>query len=86
MGKLSFPSDFVQGDWRPGQIITSGGKDFTLPYDFDGIEAEDVTVDIIQPPKVNLEKKRPKNFEIEKQDEKEKDDEEEIAPKSGCNC
>ena len=29
-GILSFPSDFIKGDWRPGQIITSGGEDFEL--------------------------------------------------------
>jgi hypothetical protein len=52
-----------------------------LPYDFDGIEAEDVTLDIIQPPKVDRKKNRPKDVEIQKQDEKEEEDEE-----PGCKC
>ena len=75
VGKLSFPSDFVQGDWRPGQLITSGGKDFSLPYDFDGIDAKDVIV-VIEPPKIDIERNLPKDVKKQKQDENEKDAEE----------
>ena len=62
-------------------MITTGGNDFSLPYDFDGIEAENVTVDIIEPPKIDLEKNQPRDVKTQKQDETK-----EIAPKTGCNC
>ena len=48
-------------------MITTGGNDFSLPYDFDGIEAENVTVDIIEPPKIDLEKNQPRDVKTQKQ-------------------
>ena len=45
-GILNFPSDFIKGDWRPGQIITVGGEDFQLLFDTEDsvkpIEIEDI--------------------------------------------
>ena len=40
-----------------------------MPYDFDGCEAENGEVDIIEPAKKDLEKNRPKDVKKQKQDE-----------------
>ena len=44
----------MRGEWRPGQIITTGGEDIDLPFDFEGSTPKP---DVTNPKDVILEEK-----------------------------
>ena len=63
-GILNFPSDFIKGDWRPGQIITAGGEDFQLTFDIE--ESVNPTEVEVNTPEINPEDTKPETNSTQK--------------------